>query len=173
MKFRYVKNALKCTTTKHFFFVTFHHRLRVFFKCWNASVSNQNHKIIPLRWDSSHSRRHVVVLRSRPCTLALFAPTAGICKVPWHGDINQPWGCEWRLRQRPLWSGLRGDAPCPHPQLLWQHLFTSSGLSVCKALLSRSVSYTHTWRTHTYTHTHATYTQRNLASALGWVYACS
>ncbi len=34
---------------------------------------------------------------------------------------------------------LGGDAPCPHPQLLLHHLFTSSGLSVCKALPCPSV----------------------------------
>lgn len=82
--------------------------------------------------------------------------------IKWHSDINHVagmtggWGSFSLIR-------LCGDAPCPHPQLLQQHLFTSSGLSVWKAVLSLSMSQTHMRRTHT------TYTQKNLACAPGWV----
>ena len=58
---------------------------------------------------------------------------------------------------------LCGDAPCPHPQMLQQHLLTSSDLSVWKAMLRPlNVTDVYTvWRTQT------TYTQKNLGSAWG------
>lgn len=94
---------------------------------------------------------HVFVWKNL-CTFTLSAAFASSHKVLWHSDINQVagmtggWGSFSLIR-------LCGDAPCPHPQLLQQHLFTSSGLSVWKAALSLSMSQTHTWRTHTQ-HTH-------------------
>lgn len=92
----------------------------------------------------------------------LWAAFASTHKVLWHSDINH---VTWMTGG---WSSISlirlcGDAPCPHPQLLQQHLFTSSGLSVWRAVLSLLMSQTHVWRTHT------TYTQKNLACIQGWV----
>lgn len=64
---------------------------------------------------------------------------------------------------------LGGDAPCPHPQLLLQHLFTSWGLSALKALLCLSKSSARTWRTRA----RSTYTHRNLFTAFGGVWVVS
>lgn len=84
-------------------------------------------------------------------------------KVLWHSGINQVAGMTGGWGNLSL-IRLYGDAPCPHPQLLQQHLFTSSGLPVWKAVLSLSVSQTHTWRTRV-----QHYTWKNLTTAHGTV----
>lgn len=72
-------------------------------------------------------------------------------------DINHVWGLTGGWGR--LFDQVCGDTPCPHPQLLQQHLFTSSGLSVWKVLLSLSKSYM--------THTDNTLTQKRICLVLG------
>lgn len=84
---------------------------------------------------------------------------AGSHKVVWHSDINHVWGLTGGWGS--LFDQVCGDTPCPHPQLLRQHLFTSSGLSLWKALLSLSKSYM--------THTDNTLTHKRICLVLGWL----
>lgn len=83
-----------------------------------------------------------------------------LCGINQAAGMTDGWGNSSLIR-------LGGDAPCPHPQLLLQHLFTRWGLSAQKALLCLSKPSARAWRTRA----HPTCTQRNPCAAFraAWV----